>query len=391
MIPRVDVKPELLRWARERARLDLAALVRRYPKYLKWERGTARPTLKQLESFARTSRVPVGYLFLPEPPIEEVPIPDFRTVGDSAIARPSPEMLDTVYLCQQRQDWYREFARVEGEGPRRFVGSASVASDIVTTAAHMRCALGFDLDERRTLPTWSAALRRFGEQAEALGVLVMISGIVGNSTRRRLDPEEFRGFALADPLAPVAFVNGADAKAAQMFTLAHELAHLWLGESALSDVAVRPTPVHRVEAWCNSVAAELLAPGEAVRAAHDASADLNSETRRLARRFKVSTLVVLRRLKDTGALGDDEFRVAYRDEVECLNARPAAGGGSFHPTLRVRVGRRFGHALVTSTLEGRTSFSESLRLLGIRKMSTFREFADTLGAGRARFVLGATS
>lgn len=382
MTPRVDVKPELLRWARERARLDPAVLVRRFPKYLDWERGTARPTLKQLETFAKTSRAPVGYFFLPEAPIEEVPIPDFRTVGGSAIARPSPELLDTVYLCQQRQDWYREFARVEGEGPRRFVGSASVASDIEATATHMRRALGFDLDERRTLPTWSAALRRFGEQAEALGVLVMISGIVGNSTRRRLDPEEFRGFALADPLAPVVFVNGADTKAAQMFTLAHELAHLWLGESALSDVAVGPTPVHRVEAWCNRVAAELLVPGEVVRAAHDASANLFSETQRLARRFKVSTLVVLRRLRDTGRLGGEEFRVAYREEIGRLKPSSATGGGSFHPTLRVRVGRRFGHALVTSTLEGRTSFSESLRLLGIRKVSTFREFAETLGAGR---------
>ena len=385
MTARVDVKPELLRWARERARLDLAVLVRRFPKYIEWERGTARPTLKEIETFARTSRAPVGYFFLPEAPIEEVPIPDFRTVGDSAIGRPSPEMLDTVYLCQQRQDWYREFARVEGEGPRPFVGSASIASDagdIEATAAQMRRALGFDLDERDTLPTWSAALRRFGEQAEALGVLVMVSGIVGNSRRRRLDPEEFRGFALADPLAPVVFVNGADTKAAQMFTLAHELAHLWLGGSALSDVAVRPTPVHRVEAWCNRVAAELLVPGQVVRAAHDASADLFSETQRLARRFKVSTLVVLRRLKNTGRLDEEEFRVAYGDEIGRLNARPAASGGSFHPTLRVRVGRRFGHALVTSTLEGRTSFSESLRLLGIRKMSTFREFAETLGAGR---------
>ena len=382
MTARVDVKPELLRWARERARLDLAVLVRRFPRYLEWERGTARPTLKQLETFARTSRAPVGYFFLPEAPIEEVPIPDLRTVGDSAIGRSSPEMLDTVYLCQQRQDWYREFARVEGEGPRPFVGSASIASAIEATAAHMRHALGFDLDERDTLPTWSAALRRFGEQAEALGVLVMISGIVGNSTRRRLDPEEFRGFALADPLAPVAFVNGADTKAAQMFTLAHELAHLWLGESALSDVAVRPTPVHRVEAWCNRVAAELLVPGEVIRAVHDASADVFSETQRLARRFKVSTLVVLRRLKDTGRLGEEEFRVAYGDEIGRLNARPAASGGSFHSTLRVRVGRRLGHALVTSTLEGRTSFSESLRLLGIRKMSTFQGFAETLGAGR---------
>ena len=85
MTARVDVKPELLRWARERARLDLAVLVRRFPRYLEWERGTARPTLKQLEAFARTSRAPVGYLFLSEAPIEEVPIPDFRTVGDSEI------------------------------------------------------------------------------------------------------------------------------------------------------------------------------------------------------------------------------------------------------------------------------------------------------------------
>ena len=212
MIPRVNVKPGLLRWARERARLDPAARVRRFPKYLEWEGGTARPTFKQLETFARTSRVPGGYFFLPEAPIEEVPIPDFRTVGDSAIARPSPELLDTVYLCQQRQDWYREFAQVEGEEPRPFVGSASVGSDIEATAGHMRSLLGFGLDERRRLPTWTAALRRFGEQAEGLGVLVMISGIVGNSTGRRLDPEEFRGFALADPLAPVVFVNGADTK-----------------------------------------------------------------------------------------------------------------------------------------------------------------------------------
>lgn len=382
MIPRVDVKPGLLRWARERARLDPTALVRRFPKYLEWEGGTARPTLKQLEAFARTSRVPVGYLFLPEAPIEEVPIPDFRTVGGSAIAHPSPELLDTVYLCQQRQDWYREFAQVEGEAPRPFVGSASVGSDIEATAGHMRRLLGFGLDERRWLPNWSAALRRFGEQAEGLGVLVMISGIVGNSTGRPLDPEEFRGFALADPLAPVVFVNGADTKAAQMFTLAHELAHLWLGESALSDVAVRPTPAHRVEDWCNRVAAELLVPGEVMQTAHDASADVRSETQRLARRFKVSTLVVMRRLRDAGRVGEEEFRVAYRDEIGRLNARPAASGGSFHPTLRVRVGRRLGRALVTSTLEGRTSFSESLRLLGIRKMSTFREFAETLGAGR---------
>ena len=109
---------------------------------------------------------------------------------------------------------------------------------------------------------------------------------------------------------------------------------------------------------------------------------MRSETQRLARRFQVSTLVVMRRLRDAGRLGDEEFRLAYRDEIGGLKARPAASGGGFHPTLRIRVGRRFGHALVTSTLAGRTSFSECLRLLGIRKMSTFREFGEP-GCGGA--------
>ena len=114
---RVEVKPKLLRWARERAGFDLGALTHRFPQLADWERGAARPTLKQLESFAKATHTPIGYLFLQEPPIERVPIPDFRTVGNEHIARPSPDLLDTVYICQQRQEWYRDFARSMGDEP----------------------------------------------------------------------------------------------------------------------------------------------------------------------------------------------------------------------------------------------------------------------------------
>jgi len=208
---------------------DVETLARRFPKLPAWERGELQPTFKQLERFARATHTPIGYLFLPEPPVERIPIPDFRTIANSPIARPSPNLLDTLYLCQQRQEWYRDFAQSMHEDLISFVGSVRMGDDVVRTAALIRRTLAFDIDERRRLSTWTVALRRFIEQADALGVLVMVSGVVGSNNRRKLDPQEFRGLALVDSLAPLVFINGSDSKAAQMFTLAHELAHIWIG------------------------------------------------------------------------------------------------------------------------------------------------------------------
>lgn len=378
---RVAVEPHMLLWARERADRSVESLRRRFPKLADWESGAAQPTLKQLEGFAKAVHVPVGYLFLQQPPEEPVPIPDFRTLADRPTRRPSPDLLDTIYLCQQRQDWFREFARQVGEEPLSFVGSVRVGDDVVRTAGEMREALGFDIEARRKTPTWTDALRRFIEQADALGVLVMVSGVVGSNNRRKLDPEEFRGFALADPLAPLVFINGADTKAAQMFTLAHELAHIWLGETALSDAPAAEVPAQAVERWCNQVAAELLVPMDAFRATHERHAELRAELDRLARHFKVSTLVILRRMHDAGTLRGAGYWEAYKEELRRLRALAGGGGGNFYLTLGARAGKRFARALVISTLEGRSSFTEAFRLLGFRKMATFRELGRSLGVG----------
>ena len=376
---RVDVKPELLYWARERAGLEIKALAARFPKYIGWETGEVRPTLKQLEKFAKTVHAPFGYFFLSEPPDEPFPIPDFRTMGGEPLGRPSLDLLDTIYLCQRRQDWYREFARMEGEEPLAFVNSADSTTDIETAAGNIRAVLHLDLEERRTLPNWTEALHHFIDKADELGVLVMVSGIVGNNTHRRLDPSEFRGFALVDDLAPLVFINGADTKAAQMFTLAHEIAHLWLGQTALSDSRPDALPVHNAEAWCNRVAAELLVPLALMREEYREDEDLSNALTRLARRFKVSTLVILRRILDIGALAQSEFRDAYDAELEKLKTRARGNGGDFYRTHNARIGNRFAHAVVASTLEGGTSFTESFQLLGFKKMHTFDEFARRLG------------
>jgi len=246
----------------------------------------------------------------------------------------------------------------------------------------MRQALGFDLDERRKLTTWTDALRRFIEQADTLGILVMVSGVVGSNNHRRLDPDEFRGFALSDPLAPLIFINGADTKAAQMFTLAHELAHVWLGQSAVSDAQALQVPDNNVERWCNQVAAELLVPLEVLRGEYNMQTELQDETERLARRFKVSTLVILRRMHDAGGLTRQQLSDAYEAELDRLRAiQRSSAGGDFYLTLGARASKTFARALVISTLEGRTSFTEAFRLLGFKKMATFREVGHSLGLG----------
>lgn len=372
---RVQVRPELLRWARERSERGVQTLAPRFPRLAAWEAGVSSPTLKQLEAFARATHVPIGFLFLAEPPRESVPIPDLRTIANEPLGRPSPDLLDTIYLCQRRQSWYRDWARSVGEDPRRFVASASIDSPAERVAATMREALGFDLEGRRACPTWTEALRQFAAQADDLGVLVVVSGVVGSNNHRKLDPDEFRAFALADDLAPLIFVNGSDTKAAQMFTIAHELAHLWLGKSALSDTGPASTPSDRVESWCNRVAAELLVPIDVLR--HEvAGRTAPPDAQDLARRFKVSTLVILRRLLDLGRLTRQEFERSYATELERLNSLPRTSGGDFYLTQPVRLSRRFARALVVSTLEGQTLYRDAFRMLGISKPETFQQLSE---------------
>ena len=371
----------VLRWAATRARLSDEKLSQKFGKWAAWLTGDAQPTLRQLEDFARLTHTAIGYFFLPEPPALNLPVPDFRTVGDRAVAQPSTELLDVLYLCQQRQDWYREYAQLHGLSTLAFVGSARADESPVRVAIRMREVLKLSTEERRTLASWSDALRQLIAKAEDAGALVMASSIVGSNSHRKLDVVEFRGFALADNLAPVVFLNGADSKAAQMFTLAHELAHLWVGASGVSDVQAGRVPEHGIERWCNQVAAELLVPMDAFRVQYRPREPVPEAIQRLAREFKVSTLVALRRLFDAGYVNQDALWRHYRDEQQRLRKldRRETGGGDFYRTLGARTSKRFARAIVSSALEGQASFTEAFRMLGIRKTATFHEAARELG------------
>lgn len=375
----VTIKSEMLRWARDRAGLHESDLRKRFPKLREWETGTRQPTLKQLEGYAQATRTPIGFLFLATPPEEPIPIPDFRTMANRTLTRPSPNLLDMIYLCQQRQAWYQDYARANNFEPVGFVGSVSISAQVEVIANTIREKLGLDLEARRQCATWEDALRAFIALADQAGVMVMCSGVVLNNNHRKLDPEEFRGFALADKQAPLIFINGADSKSAQMFTLAHELAHLWLGESALSSVEIAREEEQAIEQWCNAVAAEVLVPLSALRPTIQANESMDVTKSRLARQFKVSTLVILRRLRDIGHLTNHQFFTAFEEElVRLTELQKKSGGGNFYLSQAARVSKRFARALVESTLEGQTLYRDAMKMLGLSKVSTFHKLANKL-------------
>lgn len=381
MAVRVDVAPALIAWATERSGRPLEELAKRFPALPKWAAGDAKPTIKQLEKFAKATDTAVGYLLRQEPPDDSLPVPDFRTLPSARPARPSPNLLDTIFVCQQRQDWYRTYLLRHGGDVLPFVGSATTDLDEADVARQIREALDFRVSDRSEFTAWSDALREFCERAEDAGVLVMISGIVGSNTRRKLDPEEFRGFALVDNLAPVVFVNGADTKAAQIFTLAHELAHIWLGQTAVSDARLNSRVTQVVERWCNAVAAELLVPMDAFKADFQRHESLNDELDRLARVYKVSTLVILRRVFDAGFINWDRYETAFSDQLDRISQRGTPSGGNFYNTTPVRTSKTFARAIVTDTLEGGTLHRDAFHLLGVRKYATFRDLGEHLGVG----------
>lgn len=370
----------VLRWAVQRARLDDEALAKHYPKWHLWLSGEAQPTLQQLESFARRTHTAIGYFFLPQPPTLALPVPDFRTLRDEVLVEPSSNLLDTLYLCQQRQDWFRDHARMHGIPLLPFIGSVTTKDSPHAVAQQMREKMELSVTARQRLSTWTDALRQLIAKAEEAGIMVMASSVVGSNSHRKLDVGEFRGFALADDLAPLVFLNGADSKSAQMFTLAHELAHLWLGASGVSDTETGRVPEQQTERWCNQVAAELLMPMQALHDVYQQGAPIPQEIQRLARLFKVSTLVALRRLFDAGFISQAALWQHYREEQDRLRLlERKEGGGNFYNSLGARTSKRFARAILSSTLEGFTSFPDAFRMLGVSKTATFYEAARELG------------
>jgi len=376
----ISINPELIRWAVARSGRSAATLARTLPKIAEWELGLTQPTLSQLEKLAKKTWTPLGYFFLPEPPEERLPVTDFRTVRDKPIPRLSPNLIDTLHTMQRRQAWMREYLLEMGHEPLPFIGSARTSDEISAVAQRIRRILGIADGWASLISTWTEALSVLREAAEAAGIMVIINGVVGNNTKRKLDPDEFRGFVLSDAHAPLVFLNGSDARSAQMFTLAHELVHLWMNEGGLFNLPELRASSHKIEQFCNKVAAEFLVPARELKRFWPEVKSNPEPFQAIARHFKVSPIVAARRALDLGLIGSQaffEFFNAYQDD-ERRKAAAKKGGGDFYNNQNVRVGKRFARTVMHAAKEGRLLYRDAYSLTGLNG-ATFDKYAKALG------------
>ena len=306
-----------------------------------------------------------------------LPIRDFRTVGMQQIPRPSLDLREAIYDAQELQAWYREYVVSSSGEPLAFVGSLKISDSVFSAAARIRNSINWTNVRTSSVEN---SLIDYVNAVRATHVLVIRVKFVRHNNNRRLKTEEFRGFSLADSYAPLIFINDNDAKAAQIFTLMHELVHIWLGETGVSNLTQTLSSSNEVERFCNKVAAEILVPLDEIKRVWRNSDDRLDGIRQAARYFRVSNLVMARRIYDAGYLDYPEFQALY-DELEqsgkTVNKKEDDRGGGFVNPSRSRFGEQLLRALVGSVYAGKTPYREAMQLLGVSKPKTI----DTLGKG----------
>lgn len=377
----IPVAAPVLTWAQHRSNRGNDEIRKKFPYWDKWLNGEKKPSFAQLKKVAKFTRVPIGYLFLSVPPIEKLPIPDLR-VGRSAQIEAGEDLLDTVYLNQRRQFWYEDYLADFGDPERlTFVGSAAGFS-VEKAASVISDALEYGVEKRAQFRNIDDARLYLIETFEELGGLVVLNSMFANNTHRMLDIEEFRGFTLQSEIAPLVFVNANDTKNGQVFSLLHEFAHVWRGETGVSQGgAPLQGRDNELEKWCDGVAAEIAVPSTDLKREFSSEHELE----RLAKRYFCSTLVVLFRLRDVGLVDKEGFSELYKQEqariLEILESKPAkgAGLGDFYNSQLYKVGRALSRAIVSDTKSGNTLILEALRLLSFSKIQVFDKYADHIG------------
>lgn len=368
-----NISREIIEWAIVRNGNSLREFYAKNPHVESWINGEKTPTVKQLENFTHKVHVPFGYMFLSTPPDETVPLPFFRSGSNSVTNKVSLNVFHTIQIVKDRQNWLSEYLEELSFPTLDFVGKYSIDDDYKKIVNEIRNILNIELDWASKHNNWEQALDFLTYKIEEAGIIVTFNGIVGTNTHRVIDVNECRGFVLVNERAPFLFINSSDAKAAQMFTLIHELAHVLLGKSAGFDNENLLPANNPIEVLCDKVAAEFLVPEVYFLKKWETTRNFKY----LSKIFKVSPIVISRRALDLKLITFSQFIYFYNEYMDEFRKRKEGlgSGGDFYATTRKRVSVRFAAFVNNAVKENKLLYRDAYRLTNM-KGDTYSKFIN---------------
>jgi Zn-dependent peptidase ImmA (M78 family) len=372
--------PNSLRWAIDRSAISQIDLTARFSRIDEWLDGLSTPTFNQARKIADFLKIPFGYLFVTEIPEKTYPAADLRKTNIKLNNPLSINSYDLINETLRKQNWFKDYVIKEGGTELTFLNKFTKDDNFHDIVIDIRKVLGINTHLREAVGSWSEYLKSLVVQIEEQNIIVLRSGVVGNNNYRTLDVDEFRGFALFDSVAPFIFVNCKDSIAARIFTLAHELAHIWIGESGISNLNVdefEQSENEEIEVLCDKIAVELLVPEVEFKDLWNGNISAVDNVNLINRKFHVSSIVVLRRAYDCNLISWNVYRDVYTEINEAQKPLQNSAGGNFYNNIFARHSSTLTNAIVHYALEEKMLLRDAASLLHVN-ISTIKDIATEI-------------
>lgn len=371
----IQIKTSIIRWACNRIGSLYSELSasKDFKRLSNEKDGAVSLTLKQAEKLAKVLRYPFVFLLLDSPvtDIDKLPIADFRSIEGKEI-KPNINLKEQIEYSLNQQDWFSDYVNTCDLDVFKYNGKFSLHDDPQEVGLKLKEFLKITYKLSKNANDY---LKRLKIILENNGILVSSSKVLKN-TQNRLSLSDFRGFALYDDNAPLIFINGNDSTSAQIFTLCHELGHIVLGQSGVSDVVKNNSK--KIEKWCNEFAANILMPKNDVIDTFDQYINISQFLQDATKLFHVSTNALLLRIYNLNLIDKDTFdkewakaKALYKDCLKSLQESNGKSSGNYYKTVNSRLSHRLLQSLISSTSVGKTTFRDAAYLLGMKSVSTF--------------------
>ena len=389
------ITPKLLTWARERCGFSVQDIARLLnvtdEKVQAWEKKEKYPTMRQARSFAQKTHIPFGYLYLDSPPDLPMPVVDFRARWarnhNTKNAEEEVNLYDLVKSILHKKEWYEDYlqrtrSNVHSDGFQASYTQNDRPHDIAKSISD-RLNLHIN-DENKGRGKPATFWQNFKTKTIDAHIWLMQTGMVDSNTSRKILPTISRGLALKSPYYPVIWVNSGLQDAPKIFTLAHELAHIWIGAEGVSDLDEEAQSEHEIETLCDQVASEILVPEHLLENLWDKTQNPEHNVERLHEYFGVSRFVVARKSLHADIIDRASYahlNQKLRDDVHNFEGEkmPAKEGGvNFYNGLIARNGRQFTEAVISETEGNNLLIRDACLLLGLNSPSTLDSLSKHL-------------